>query len=142
LASTASAATARVIAQDPEMAAAAADACGAGYTISLYAERLPTATNRLGTVYTWTNGKTTGSSYNDKPVCATLWNDTGATRYMGVRLCDNYTSTPCEEDFGSYASYAGPVYQNTGYCGYVYAYMEAANGSIQIDAKRSSTPCN
>lgn len=66
----------------------------------------------------------------------------GATRYMGARLCDNYTSTPCEEDFGSYASYAGPVCQTTGYRGYLYAYMEAANGSIQTDAKRSSTPCN
>lgn len=141
LAATASAETKRIAAADPEVAAAAANFCGGNYTILLYAERLPTATNRLGTVYTYTNGTSTGPDYNDKPVCAGFFNDTGTAHYMGVRLCDDYTDTPCDEDFGTYSQYAGPVYQNKGYCGYVYSYMEIS-GKAVVDAKRGSTPCN
>ncbi|MFD5033536.1 hypothetical protein ACFWM0_24480 [Streptomyces sp. NPDC058405] len=132
--------TKKTIAADPVTAAAAANACGTGYTISVYAERLPDA-RRFATLYVWTNGKTTGSSFYDKPVCAVLYNETGATQSMGIRLRSNYTSDAPTEDFGSYASYAGPVYQNRGYCGTVYSYMKMG-GQVVIDTTRGVGACN
>ncbi|MBC7274174.1 MAG: hypothetical protein H5T76_36640 [Streptomyces sp.] len=120
-----------------EIAAAAANVCGSGYTISTGAARYGT----YGTTYTWTNGTTTGSSYYDKPICAVFFNDTGYTRYMGIRLKDNYTSTPDTQDFGSYGSYAGPVYQNRGYCGKAYSYMEVG-GQAVVDNYLQVGSCN
>ncbi|MFC8079710.1 hypothetical protein ACFUN8_29750 [Streptomyces sp. NPDC057307] len=146
VAASAVAETRDAVAANPEAAAAAATVCGGGYSIILYAERLPSASNHLGTVYTYTDGRTTGPNYNDKPVCAVFHNETGSTRYMGVRLNDNYTDTPSVQDFGSFSTYAGPVYQNKGYCGTVYSYMRSSSsstgGSVVVDASRGSTPCN
>ncbi|WP_338673410.1 hypothetical protein V1460_10100 [Streptomyces sp. SCSIO 30461] len=119
-------------------AAATANVCGAGYTISTGAWRYGTN----GTTYTWTNGTSTGGSYYDKPICAVFFNDTGSTRYMGVRLNDNYTSTAATQDFGSYSTYAGPVYQKRGYCGTVYSYMKSSSGAVVIDNVQTVGSCN
>ncbi|MEU7134993.1 hypothetical protein [Streptomyces sp. NPDC046261] len=137
----ASAETKSVVAAAPQAAAAAGNACGAGYTQSVYAERLPSSTTRYATLYLWTNGKETGPSYYDRPICAVLWNDTGAKQSMGIRLKDNYTSTPHTENFGSFSTYAGPVYQNRGYCGEVYSYMKKG-GRVVIDTVRGVGSCN
>ncbi|MEV8032702.1 hypothetical protein [Streptomyces sp. NPDC086182] len=53
------------------------------------------------------------------------------TRYRGVRLEDNYTADT--EDFGAYSQYAGPVYQNKGYRGRAYSYMEEPSGNVVVD---------
>ncbi|MEU6553596.1 hypothetical protein ABZ915_25435 [Streptomyces sp. NPDC046915] len=138
----ASAETKANIEADPQAAVAASNACGSGYTISTGAWQLPGASPRYGTLYTWTNGKTTGSGYYDKPICSLFFNDSGYTRYMGVRLKSNYTADAPKEDFGAYGEYAGPVYQNRGYCGTAYAYMEDSNGKVLVDALRTVGSCD
>ncbi|MFK0147422.1 hypothetical protein ACIQUZ_20280 [Streptomyces griseus] len=133
----ASAETRRIIESDVRVAAAAANVCGSGYTISTGAARYGTH----GTTYTWTNGASTGDSYYDKPICAVFFNDTGSARYMGIRLKDNYTATPDVQDFGTFSSYAGPVYQNRGYCGQAYSYMKAGS-SVVVDNYLTVGSCN
>ncbi|GGP51589.1 hypothetical protein ACWDY7_22210 [Streptomyces calvus] len=133
----ATAETKRIIESDARVATATANVCGSGYTISTGAARYGT----YGTTYTWTNGTTTGDSYYDKPICAVFFNDTGYTRYMGIRLKDNYTSTADVEDFGAYRSYAGPVYQKRGYCGKAYSYMEIG-GTAVVDNYLTVGSCN
>lgn len=133
----ASAETRRLIEADPVAAAAAANACGSGYTISTGAWRYST----YGSTYTWTNG-TSGSGYYDKPICALFFNDTGASRSMGVRLRSNYTADPAVEDFGTYSTYAGPVYQKRGYCGTVYSYMKDSSGKVVVDKTQTIGACN
>ncbi|MFV5997161.1 hypothetical protein ACNPQM_33410 [Streptomyces sp. NPDC056231] len=133
----ASAETKRIIESNAEVAAAAANVCGSGYTISTGAARYGT----YGSVYTWTNGTTTGGSINDKPICAVFFNDTGSAHYMGIRLKDNYTATPDVEDFGTFSSYAGPVYQNRGYCGQVYSYMKVGS-KVVVDNYLGVGSCN
>ncbi|MFE2974177.1 hypothetical protein [Streptomyces sp. NPDC059258] len=129
--------TKQIIAAEPAIAAAAANVCGSGYTISVRAARY----GAYATAYTWTNGKTTGDSYNDKPICAVLFNDTGVAHYMGIRLKDNYTSTPDVQDFGTYSTYAGPVYQNRGYCGVAYSYMKVGS-KVVVDNNLTVGACN
>ncbi|MFD6227344.1 hypothetical protein ACFWFZ_10735 [Streptomyces sp. NPDC060232] len=137
----ASASTQSLVAANRQAAAMAANVCGAGYTQILLAERLPSATTRYATVYVYTNGKETGPLIYDQPTCAVLHNETGSAQYMGVRLKDNYTSTPDTQDFGTYSSYAGPVYQNKGYCGHVYSYMKKS-GKVVVDHLRVVGSCN
>ncbi|UQA96706.1 hypothetical protein [Streptomyces halobius] len=129
--------TKTILESNPQMAAASANVCGSGYTISTGASRY----GIYGTTYTWTNGTETGDSYYDKPICAVFFNDTGYTRYMGIRLKDNYTATPDVEDFGAYRSYAGPVYQKKGYCGRAYSYMEVG-GKAVVDNYLGVGSCN
>ncbi|MEU6442430.1 hypothetical protein [Streptomyces sp. NPDC047046] len=124
----ASAETKRIIAADAGVAAAAANVCGAGYTTSVSAARYGT----YGTTYTWTNGKTTGSSYYDRPICAVFFNDTGTAHSMRLKLSDNYTATPDVEDSGTFSQYAGPLYQNKGYCGQTYSYMKIGS-TVVVD---------
>ncbi|WP_203607666.1 hypothetical protein [Streptomyces sp. SID11385] len=124
----ASAGTKRIIAADAGVAAAAANVCGAGYTISVSAARYGT----YGTTYTWTNGKTTGSNYEDRPICAVFFNDTGTAHSMRLKLSDNYTATPDVEDSGTFSEYAGPLYQNKGYCGQTYSYMKVGS-TVVVD---------
>ncbi|GAA2762265.1 hypothetical protein GCM10010103_13060 [Streptomyces paradoxus] len=133
----ASAETKRIIEAEAGVAAAAANVCGSGYTISTGAARYGT----YGTTYTWTNGKTTGDRYYDKPICAVFFNDTGAAHYMGIRLKDNYTDTPHKEDFGTFSTYAGPVYQNRGYCGEAYSYMKVGS-RVVVDNILTVGSCN
>ncbi|GAA0391736.1 hypothetical protein [Streptomyces luteireticuli] len=122
-------------------AAAGANVCGAGYNVSVYAERMPNPNQRYATLYLWTNGQSTGPSYDDKPICAVLANETGAKQSMGIRLKSNYTDDAAREDFGTFGTYAGPVYQNRGYCGTVYSYMKMG-GRVVIDAVRGVGSCN
>ncbi|MFI2640837.1 hypothetical protein [Streptomyces sp. NPDC018610] len=133
----ASAETKSIIGADAVAATATANVCGSGYTISVGAWRYGTN----GTTYTWTNG-TSGSGYYDKPICAVFFNDTGASRYMGVRLRSNYTADPAAEDFGTYGSYAGPVYQKRGYCGTVYSYMKDSSGKAVVDNVQTVGACD
>ncbi|MFF9805721.1 hypothetical protein ACF1G5_11390 [Streptomyces coeruleorubidus] len=129
--------TRRIIEANVGVAAAAANVCGSGYTISTGAARYGTN----GTTYTWTNGTTTGDRYYDKPICAVFFNDTGSARYMGIRLKDNYTDTPHTEDFGTYSTYAGPVYQKRGYCGEAYSYMKSGS-KVVVDNILTVGACN
>ncbi|GAA2921434.1 hypothetical protein GCM10020221_17070 [Streptomyces thioluteus] len=115
--------------------------CGAGYNVSVYAERMPSPTQRYATLYLWTNGQETGPRYYDKPICAVLANDTGAKQSMGIRLKSNYTDDAAREDFGTFGTYAGPVYQNRGYCGTAYSYMKVG-GRVVIDTVRGVGACN
>ncbi|GAA2580906.1 hypothetical protein GCM10010304_23340 [Streptomyces roseoviolaceus] len=133
----ASAETRRIIEAEAGIAAAAANVCGAGYTISTGAARYGTN----GTTYTWTNGTTSGDRYYDKPICAVFFNDTGSARYMGIRLKDNYTDTPHTEDFGTFSTYAGPVYQKRGYCGEAYSYMKSGS-KVVVDNILTVGSCN
>ncbi|MFF1650546.1 hypothetical protein [Streptomyces sp. NPDC058240] len=134
----ASAETRRLIEADPVSAAAAANACGSGYTISTGAWRY----GAYGSTYTWTNGTSSGSGYYDKPICALFFNDTGASRSIGVRLSSNYTADPTVQDFGTYSSYAGPLYQKRGYCGTVYSYMKDSSGKVVVDNTQTIGACN
>ncbi|MFH9040459.1 hypothetical protein ACH4FA_14010 [Streptomyces sp. NPDC017966] len=129
--------TRRIIEADAPAAVAAANVCGSGYTISTGAWRY----DGYGTTYTWTNG-TSGAGYYDRPICAVFFNDSGYTKYMGVRLRSNYTADAPAEDFGAFGSYAGPVYQKRGYCGTVYSYMEASNGNVLVDRTQTVGSCN
>ncbi|MFD0228805.1 hypothetical protein ACWGPD_17630 [Streptomyces hirsutus] len=129
--------TRRIIESNAPAAVAAANVCGSGYTISTGAWRYST----YGTTYTWTNG-TSGSGYYDKPICAVFFNDSGYTRYMGVRLRSNYTADAPAEDFGAFGSYAGPVYQKRGYCGTVYSYMQDSTGKVLVDNVQTIGSCN
>ncbi|MCP9945963.1 hypothetical protein LUX12_16050 [Streptomyces somaliensis] len=133
----ASAETKRVIESDIGVAAAAANVCGSGYTISTGAARYGT----YGTTYTWTNGKTTGDTYYDKPICAVFFNDTGSAHYMGIRLKTNYTEVAEVQDFGTFSTYAGPVYQSRGYCGKAYSYMKVGS-KVVVDNYLGIGSCN
>ncbi|MFD9099866.1 hypothetical protein ACFVZN_02185 [Streptomyces virginiae] len=141
VASQVSASTQSLVAANAQAAAAGATACGAGYTQIILAERLPSATARYATIYVYTNGQETGPRIYDKPTCAVLHNETGSAQYMGVRLKDNYTDTPDTQDFGTYNTYAGPVYQNKGWCGEVYSYMKKS-GKVVVDHVRGVGACN
>ncbi|WP_326786010.1 hypothetical protein [Streptomyces sp. NBC_00151] len=130
MAENAPAGTKEILESNTVAAAAAANVCGSGYTTSTGAARYGT----YGTTYTWWNGTYSGSNHlYDRPICAVFFNDSSYTRYMGVRLEDNYTATADTEDFGAYSQYAGPVYQNKGYCGQAYSYMEEPSGKVVVD---------
>ncbi|WP_405506150.1 hypothetical protein [Streptomyces purpurascens] len=120
------------------MAAAAANVCGSGYTISEGAARYGTN----ATLYLWWNGKYSGSNkLYDKYICGVLFNDTGSARSMGIRLKDNFTDTPHTEDFGTYSTYAGPVYQKRGGCGEAYSYMKSGS-QVVVDNTYKMSGCN
>ncbi len=130
--------TVKIITANIQLAAASVNVCGAGYAISTGAWRYGT----WGTTYTWTNGNTTGPNYEDRPICAVFFNDTGSAHYMGVRLRTNYTSIGPVQNFGTFSSYAGPVYQSKGYCGTVYSYMKAPNGAVVVDNDQTVGACD
>lgn len=131
--------TKEILESNAVAAAAAANVCGSGYTVSTGAARYGT----YGTAYTWWNNTYSGTNHlYDLPICAVFFNDLGSTRYMGVRLADNYTATADTEDFGAYSSYARPVYQNKGYCGQAYSYMEESSGKVDVDNYLSVGTCD
>lgn len=118
--------------------AAAANVCGSGYTISAGAARYGTNAS----LYLWWNGKYSGSNkLYDKYICGVLFNDTGSARSMGIRLKDNFTDTPHTEDFGTYSTYAGPVYQKRGGCGEAYSYMKSGS-VVVVDNTYVMSGCN
>ncbi|MFF4224254.1 hypothetical protein ACFYZH_15510 [Streptomyces abikoensis] len=132
-------AAARTIAKaDVKAAARAGNVCGSGW--NLYnAEQLPEPNRRFGTLFTYTRDSGGGS---DTPTCAIFDNNTGSKKYMKIKLCSNYTDTPCKSDEGWFSEYAGPVYQDRGGCGDVYAIMKDSAGGVLIDAKRGATSCD
>ncbi|MFE0253964.1 hypothetical protein [Streptomyces sp. NPDC059010] len=118
--------------------AAAANVCGSGYTISAGAARY----GNNASLYLWWNGKYSGSNkLYDKYICGVLFNDTGYTRNMGIKLWSNYTADPVKEDFGYYKTYAGPVYQKRGGCGKAYSYMLDGSGVV-VDNYFTMSGCN
>ncbi|MFI8216909.1 hypothetical protein [Streptomyces sp. NPDC085932] len=123
---------------NPTITAAAANVCGSGYTISEGAARYGTN----ATLYLWWNGKYSGTNkLYDKYICGVLFNDTGSARYMGIRLKDNFTDTPHAEDFGTFSTYAGPVYQKRGGCGEAYSYMKSGS-TVVVDNTYEMSGCN
>ncbi|WP_257004938.1 hypothetical protein [Streptomyces sp. Tue6028] len=133
--------TRSVVAANPSVAARAGTVCGADYTKVITAERLPSDSARYATVYVYTDGTTTGDRIYDVPTCGVLFNETGSAQSMGIRLKDNYTATPDDEDFGTFSTYAGPVRQKKGYCGKVYSYMKTG-GRVVIDNYSGVGSCN
>jgi hypothetical protein len=112
-----------VAASNPEALQATATVCGTGYVL-LNAQRLPTDTNRLGTLFIYNDG----GSGPDNFACAILDNNTGSTKWMKVQLCENKVSSPrCDADSGNYSQYAGPVYMDN--CATVTALMKNTSSS-------------
>ncbi|MBY8884127.1 hypothetical protein K7472_04610 [Streptomyces sp. PTM05] len=125
-----------------QMKADGTTVCGSGYNTIIAAQRFTgTGGTPLGDVYSYTNGKVTGPNYEDKQVCAAFFNDLGVSRYMKITFCDNYTADKCAVDSGNYSSYAGPVYQNRGYCGTISVVMNNGNTAV-INGSIGSSPCN
>ncbi|SNT30046.1 hypothetical protein [Actinacidiphila glaucinigra] len=113
-----------VVAADPAAAQAASVECGSGYSL-LVAERLPTATERRGTLFMYTDGGTGPDNF----VCAVFDNnDPAGTRWMKLQLCENKVSSPrCDVDQGNLSQYAGPVYMDN--CPKVTALMKVSSSS-------------
>ncbi|MFD5112241.1 hypothetical protein ACFWNG_08005 [Streptomyces sp. NPDC058391] len=130
--------TRAVAAADPQAAQAAAVECGTGYELR-YAERLPTAENRLGTLFSYT--KMTGSRWD---ACAIFDNNTGATKYMKLKICPNTVGGACAQDEGNFSQYAGPVHLTNAMCGDITAIMKNTSSSSTslINAIRGATACN
>lgn len=129
--------TLRIAAADTGALQVTANVCGSSY--SLYnAERLPTDANRLGTLFTYTNGGAGPSNFT----CIILDNNTGTTKWMKVKLCENKVTSPrCDTDEGNFSQYAGPVYMDN--CATRTALMKNSSSSTTylINAVRGSV-CN
>ncbi|OPC79217.1 hypothetical protein B4N89_34710 [Embleya scabrispora] len=137
----ADAATRSVAAADPAAVKAAAVVCGNGYILE-NAFRLPDASNRLGTLFTYRIPSPDNIPDND-PTCAIFDNNTSGSKWMKLKLCSNWIADGCAEDSGNFSSYAGPVYRARGGCGKVYAIMRtSAGGTVLIDAIRNATNCD
>ncbi|WP_431045218.1 hypothetical protein ACQUSR_27035 [Streptomyces sp. P1-3] len=85
-----------------------ANLCGSRYTL-YNAERLPTAEDRKGTLFTYTNG---GAGPRDW-ICSVFDNNTGSTKWMKLKICENKVDNPrCDVDEGNFSQHAGPVRMN------------------------------
>jgi hypothetical protein len=125
----------------PEEMRAMANLCGAEYDTITLALRLPTDTNRLGTLWVY-GGNGAASNQN---TCSMFDNNTGTAKWMKLQLCDNYTDTPCSVDQGTFSQYAGPVWQKPGGCGTVTALMKSSSTSSTYLINRVAsnvTNCN
>ncbi|WP_327325000.1 hypothetical protein OG735_22665 [Streptomyces sp. NBC_01210] len=103
-------------AANPGEVAAAANACGSGYTLTR-AIPLPVGTDprlRLATVFTY-NSQAGG--------CLIFDNNTGRAQSMTAKVCDGYPGTKCDSDSGTFSEYAGPVYTKYPVCATVTAKM-------------------
>ncbi|MFF6994622.1 hypothetical protein ACFY93_06620 [Streptomyces sp. NPDC008313] len=98
---------------------AAATVCGSGYAFR-NAVALPSATNRLGTLFVYENG---GSG------CAIMDNNTSGAKYMYLKICE-VGGTNCDTDSGNFTSYAGPNYVNSFACAPVTAKMGTSSSSL------------
>jgi hypothetical protein len=129
-------------AQDhPDEVRAMANLCGAEYDTITLALRLPTDTNRLGTLWVY-GGNGAASNQN---TCSVFDNNTGTAKWMKLQLCDNFTDTPCDVDQGTFSQYAGPVWQKPGGCGTVTALMKTSSTSSTYLINRVAgnvTNCN
>ncbi|MFE1959504.1 hypothetical protein [Streptomyces sp. NPDC059479] len=136
IAKTADAQTRAFAEANPQILAAAATACGAGYDTVNHAIPLPVGTDpqlRLATLFTYTNGNAG---------CTILDNNVGATRYMYLQVC-KLGGTPCDTDSGNFSQYAGPVYVSSFVCARVTAKMGTSSTSLSINyATDYAFPCN
>lgn len=128
-------ATRVIAAADPQAVQATASLCGSGYKLT-YAERLPDANTRLGTLFTYQNGA--GAS------CAVFDNNSGFTKYMKLKLCQNSPGQPCVTNEGNFSRYAGPVRVKKGFCATVTAIMKDSKSSHAaiIDRQLAVPPCD
>ncbi|MEU8998952.1 hypothetical protein AB0952_25760 [Streptomyces caniferus] len=126
--------TRAIAAADPQAVQAMASLCGSGYALT-YAERLPDAT-RFGTLFTYKNAA--GAS------CAVFDNNSGFTKYMKLKLCENSPGQPCATDEGNFSQYAGPVRVKSGFCATVTAIMKDSKSShaALIDRVTTVPPCD
>ncbi|MFD8866861.1 hypothetical protein ACFV1F_21270 [Streptomyces sp. NPDC059590] len=136
--------TRRIAAEDPQAVQAAATLCGSGYELS-DADQLPETDWRLGTLFLYLKAGA-GSSWRG---CQIFDNNTGSTKYMKLKVCDNKTDNPpCDTDEGNFSQYAGPVYTGTQWkypqCARVTAIMKnsQSSGTALIDAVRVAGSCN
>ncbi len=134
IAQDADAVTRAVVKADRSAAAAAANVCGAGYTLKKGIP-LPLGTEpgeRLATLFSYENG---GKG------CVILDNNVGASRYMYLKVCKT-DGTACDPDEGNFTEYAGPVRVSSFACAPVTAKMGRTAGSLFIDYKSSRVfPC-
>ncbi|MFI6275872.1 hypothetical protein [Streptomyces sp. NPDC050988] len=130
----ADAVTRAVARADMSAAAAAANACGTGYTLRKGIP-LPLGTDpdlRLATLFAYENG---GKG------CAILDNNVGASRYMYLKVC-KAGGTACDPDEGNFSEYAGPVYVSSFACAPVTAKMGRTSSSLFINYSSSYVfPC-
>lgn len=98
---------------------AAATVCGSGYAFR-NAVALPSATNRLGTLFVYEKGSSG---------CAIMDNNTSGAKYMYLKIC-KVGGTSCDTDSGNFSSYAGPVYVNSFACAPVTAKMGTSSSSL------------
>ncbi|MFH8991094.1 hypothetical protein [Streptomyces sp. NPDC017940] len=106
---------------DPQAVAAAANVCGAGYSL-LKAIPLPLGTEpdmRLGTLFAYGNG---GKG------CAILDNNAGGKQYMYLKVCKTAGGS-CDTDSGNFTDYAGPVRVSSFACAPVTAKMAKTSSS-------------
>lgn len=121
---------------------AMATLCGSSYDVIVRALRLPTDASRLGTLWVYSD---TSAPTNEQKTCALFDNNTGSAKWMKLELCDNFTSTPCAVDQGTFSQYAGPVWQEPGGCGSVTALMKNSSSSSAYLINRvinNVTGCN
>jgi hypothetical protein len=123
-----------IAAADPQTVQTMASLCGSGYALT-YAERLPDA-SRLGTLFTYKNRA--GAS------CAVFDNNSGFTKYMKLKLCENSPGQPCVTDEGNFSEYAGPIRVKKGFCATVTAIMKDSKSSRipLIDRVLAVPPCD
>ncbi|MGD3107392.1 hypothetical protein [Streptomyces sp. YGL11-2] len=130
--------TRAVAAAEPKAAQYTANLCGSGYSLWM-AQRLPDASNRLGTLFLYNNSDNTAA-------CAIFDNNTASAKFMKLQLCENQVNPTCSVDEGTFSQYAGPV-RITGdyvYCSKVTALMKnsAGSGSYLINRADYATPCD
>lgn len=106
---------------DPQAVAAAATACGAGYTLRK-AVPLPVGDDpreRLGTLFAYENGS---------KGCMILDNNVGSKQYMYLKVCKSGGGS-CDTDSGNFTEYAGPVRVSGFACAPVTAKMAKTSSS-------------
>ncbi|MFE4665142.1 hypothetical protein ACFRI7_25850 [Streptomyces sp. NPDC056716] len=108
----------------PDEMQAMATLCGASYDVIIRGERLPTDETRLGTLWVYSDSS---APNNEQNTCSLFDNNTVGAKWMKLELCDNFTTTPCAVDEGTYSQYAGPVWQEPGGCGKVTALMKTSS---------------
>jgi hypothetical protein len=122
------------VAAEQSAASAAANVCGAGYTLRK-AIPLPLGVDpavRKATLFAYENG---GKG------CAILDNNVGRAQYMSVQIC-KVDGTACDPDSGTFSEYAGPVYVSSFACAPVTAKMGSSSSSLYVNYKSGYVfPC-
>ncbi len=136
IAATADSGTREIAQASPQAVTATANLCGTGYYLQ-YAEQLPTAEQRLGTIFTYQKNVAPWST------CAIFDNNTGTTKWMKLKLCPNSLSGTCAVDEGNFSQYAGPVRLTDGWCSRVTALMKnTSSSSTYLINRQFAITCN